>query len=110
MTRLHDLVKERRAKAPYNKLSEGDVQDTLDVVCAPPEPTYESVQEAKNNPSDAQDEDEAPSDWIKRLDIRMDHDSAGKTYLSLKEPGGQAKYSTESATIAKSCQNLIQVH
>jgi hypothetical protein len=63
------------------------VQDLIEVVCAPLDvkmPEYDG----KSAPKMDDNEEDAPSDWIKRLDIATEHDAAGKSFLSVKEPGG----------------------
>jgi hypothetical protein len=76
-------VSELRAAAPYQKLSEGEIQDVLDKVCDPKS---------------------ADGVWIRALDIVEGDDRV----LVLEKAGKHGKCRHECKTIAQSCENVVE--
>lgn len=83
---LYQQIEQLRADAPYKKLEEIQVIETLDGVCK---------------------EDEKPGEWIRRQDV-VEHLENGKARLELAEPGGVSKCGSECATISKSCSSFLE--
>jgi hypothetical protein len=73
VSEIYRITNEARAKAPYNKLKEIDIIDTIESVCK------------SDNPS---------GHWIKEQDIVEEREN-GRRYLALEEPGGEAKCARE---------------
>ena len=74
-----------RKNAPYQRLEELEIVDTIDKICVP---------------------DQEPGAWIRELDI-VSHEKGGETYVKLNAPGGVSKCETECMTISASCSNLF---
>lgn len=80
-TKIADL----RAKAPYQKLEELEINEALDKHCDP--------------------ENEDYGMWIRKLDI-ITKERSGTSYVELTKPGGVSKCQTECKTISASCAAL----
>ena len=81
-----DIKKQEKKKV---KMDELEIMEVLNAICKA--------------------EDEASGSWIKMLDIvETKKSEAGKTTLSLVAPGGSQKCGKECATIAASCESLLQ--
>lgn len=83
---LHHTLSEKRMNAPYNKLEEIIIVDTIDNICKP------STRDGE---------------WIKTMDI-VHRKEPGGTFLDLETPGGSSKCNNECNAIVKSCNDLIE--
>ncbi len=84
---LHTIIAEKRAEAPYKKLEELVVQDTISQVCKT---------------------DTEVGEWIRYLDITEQERNTGEKQSVLINPGGVSKCQSECVTIARSCEMLYE--
>jgi hypothetical protein len=85
-TQIYDGLVELKAQTKKRRISESAIEDMLEGLCLPEQPS---------------------GYWIRRLDI-VEGKEGKNVYLSLAEPGGMTKCKNECATIAKSCEKLLQ--
>lgn len=83
---LHESVAEARKAAPYNKISEEDIQDKIEGICKA---------------------DEKSGEWIRALDIVSKTTAKGE-FLELSTPGGISKCKEECNVIVESCNSLLE--
>lgn len=83
---IYGRTTELRRIAPYNKLEEIQIVDSIEKVC---------------------DVETPNGQWVRRLDIGEVKEN-GRKYLTLTEPGGTAKCGRECGTIERSCNDLFQ--
>jgi hypothetical protein len=82
---LHETAAEARKVAPYNKISEEDIQDMIEETCKA---------------------DQKGGEWIRALDITSKQSEKGE-FLELVAPGGLSKCKEECDTIVNSCTQLL---
>lgn len=86
-TQIYDgLVELKAATKPNRRISESAIEAMLQGACDPEKKT---------------------GYWIRKLDI-IEGKEGKNVYLSLTEPGGMTKCKNECATIAKSCDQLLE--
>lgn len=82
---LYETAVEARKIAPYNKISEEDIQDMIEGMCKT---------------------DQKGGEWIRTQDIISKRSEKGE-FLELATPGGMSKCGEECNTIAASCSQLL---
>lgn len=83
---LYESVVEMRKAAPYNKISEEDIQEKIEGMCK---------------------SDEKSGEWIRELDIVSKTTDKGE-FLELSAPGGISKCKEECNVIVESCTSLLE--
>ena len=82
---LYGELKELREAAPYNKITELQVQEMLENICKT---------------------DDKIGEWIRYIDITTIEKNDGKSYAKIEIPGGVSKCESECLTVASSCESL----
>lgn len=87
-TQLTNAILDARRTRPRNIVGEFEIVQIMDNVCKP-----------KNLTTGA---------WTRQLDIIESIANDGKKFLELSEPGGKQNCNRECATLAKSCDSLLE--
>ena len=83
---LYEGAADARKAAPYNKISEEEIQDMIDGICKA---------------------DDKGGEWIRSIDITSKTTPKGE-FLELTTPGGVSKCKDECNSIVESCTTLLQ--